>query len=134
MPPAAGSICCAFLTVALWMGGEAAQAASTAEQSTPLVAKVEHAQRWLDANRGRLSPRQIALVEETIAFLSSADSRPPQSPDVIRYADDLQHRLTCQLGRSNVMAAFTFLDPPKWNLVDAADEWLEWISNCAFRD
>jgi hypothetical protein len=100
---------------------------SAAEQA---VLKRTHAERWLDAHRGSLSPRQIELVLETIAFVSSDRSRSPQKSDDSTYADELQRRLTCELGRARVTAAFTFLDPVRWSLSSSADEWLARFPDC----
>ena len=90
------------------------------------VLKRTHARRWLDANRDSLSQAQIDLVTEAMSLLSGDRDR--------RVPGELQRRLTCQLGRARVTAAFTFLDVPKQrSWIDAADEWLAWFPDGARR-
>ena len=88
-----------------------------------------HAERWLEQNRASLSQRQIELVIEAIAFLS-ADRQTDQAR---KYGDELKRRLTCELGRAKVTAAFTFLQPPRESLKNSVDEWLAWFPDCVLR-
>jgi hypothetical protein len=93
--------------------------------------KQTHARRWLEANRSSLNQRQIELVNDAISFLLSADrySNPPDGA-ARKHQDELLRRLSCELGRNKVTAAFTFLDPPRWSWIDSADEWLAWFPDC----
>jgi hypothetical protein len=101
----------------------------TAEDQARL--KQTHAQRWLEVNRNSLSQRQIDLVNETISFVSADRYRNPRDGEARKHEDELQRRLTCELGRANVTAAFTFLDPPQQrSWIDSADEWLAWFPDC----
>lgn len=96
--------------------------------------KQEHARRWLEANRDSLTQPQVELVMEGISFLSANRYRNPTDGDARKREDELQRRLTCELGRTRMTAAFTFLEPPRrrsW--VDSTDEWLAWFPNCVFR-
>jgi hypothetical protein len=104
---------------------------STAEEKA--ISKQMHAQRWLEVNRASLSQRQIDLVIEAISFVSADRRRNPQDIQARKYGDDLKRRLTCELGRAKVTAAFTFLDPPRQSVTDSADEWLAWFPDCLLR-
>lgn len=110
-----------------------------------------HAQRWLEANRSSLTRSQIELVLEAISFsagyrqplaipaqmgrvLEGPPTRQPVDSEARKRADELERRLTCELGRANVTAAFTFLESPRrrsW--IDVVDEWLAWFPDCALR-
>ena len=90
--------------------------------------KQAHAQRWLEENRASLSQRQIDLVIEAIAFLSADRNR--HDREARKYGDELKRRLTCELGRARVTAAFTFLDPPRQSWSTSVDEWLAWFPDC----
>jgi hypothetical protein len=101
---------------------------STAEDK---VLKQMRAQHWLEVNRDSLSQRQIELVIEAISFLSADRHR--EDPQGRKYGDELKRRLTCELGRAKVTAAFTFRDPPRQSWVNSADEWLAWFPDCVLR-
>lgn len=116
---------CAVLFACVLSSGSVS---ATAAEEQP-VSKQAHAERWLEENRASLSQRQIELVIEAIAFLS-ADRQNSQDR---KYADDLQRRLTCELGRAKVTAAFTFLDPPRQSWKNSVDEWLAWFPDCVLR-
>jgi hypothetical protein len=122
-------MCSVLFACVLSTGGVGVLAA--AEQQT--ISKQAHVQRWLEANRGSLSQRQIELVMEAIAFLSADRSRHPQDGQARKYADELKRRLTCELGRARVTAAFTFLDPPRQSWINSAEEWLAWFPDCVLR-
>lgn len=94
------------------------------------ISKQMHAQRWLEENNASLSQQQIDLVIEAISFLSADGNR--QDSEAIKYADELQRRLTCELGRARVTAAFTLLDP-RQSWIDSVDEWLAWFPDCVLR-
>jgi hypothetical protein len=95
--------------------------------------KQTHAQRWLEGNRGSLTQSQIELVIEAILFLSADRYRNPRDGER-KHEDELQRRLTCELGRARVTAAFTFLEPTRQrSWIDWADEWLAWFPDCALR-
>jgi hypothetical protein len=95
--------------------------------------KRTHAERWLEANRASLTQPQIDLVLEAISFLSEDRYSNPRDVEARKREDDLQRRLTCQLGRARVTAAFTFLEPPRQrSWIDSADEWLAWFPDCLF--
>lgn len=93
--------------------------------------KQTHAQRWLEANRASLTQPQVELVLEGISFLSADRYRKPRDGEARKHEDEVQRRLTCALGRARVMAAFTFLDPPRQrSWIDLAHEWLAWFPDC----
>ena len=107
-------------------------ASLTAEDQA--VLKQTHAQRWLEVNRASLSQPQIELVMEAISFLSADRYRRPRESEARKHEEELQRRLTCELGRARVTAAFTFLDPPRQrSWIDSADEWLAWFPDCVLR-
>ncbi len=107
-------------------------ASLTADKQAAL--KQTHAQRWLEANRASVTQPQIQLVLEAISFLSADGYRKPRDSEARKHEDELQRRLTCELGRARVTAAFTFLDPPRQrSWIDSADEWLAWFPDCVVR-
>lgn len=107
-------------------------ASLTADDQATL--KQTHAKRWLEADRDSLTQPQIELVIEAISFLSANRYRNPRDSEARKHEDELQRRLTCELGRERVTAAFTFLDPPRQrSWIDSADEWLAWFPDCVLR-
>lgn len=53
----------------------------------------EHRQRWLAANRSRLSPAQVSSMEEQITFITQEIYRQPMDPDLYRKSKDLEARV-----------------------------------------
>ena len=107
---------------------------ATLSADTQAALKQTHAQRWLAGNRGSLTQSQIELFIEAISFLSADRYRNPRDGEARKHEDELQRRLTCELGRARVTAAFTFLEPARQrSWIDSADEWLAWFPDCALR-
>jgi hypothetical protein len=74
------------------------------------------ARRWLDKNRDRLTPEQIAVLEENIVFISPALYRLPRREEDQKKLLDLQARTAALLSEDDIFQAF-FLQadyiPPK---------------------
>ena len=89
-----------------------------------------HAERWLAANRGRLTNGQVALVQEAIDFVTPALYRNPSDPELKRKSDALEAKFKCRLRHSDMMAAFgpSQAPPPaSW-----LDDMSAWFSGCLF--
>lgn len=87
---------------------------ASAENKAELVKT--QARRWLDKNRSRLTPEQIAVLEENIAFISPALYRFPRKEVDQKAVLELQTRTTALLSEDDMFQAF-FLQadyiPPK---------------------
>ena len=70
----------------------------TAEQKAHI--KRTHAERWLAANRDRLSAEQIAVTTEAIAFVTPEIYLQPNDPEVAKQEEVVKQKLTCALGRA----------------------------------
>lgn len=93
--------------------------------------KREHARRWLEANRDRLSTRQTATVEQAIVWLTPSLYAEAPSPSDRVQEGEVQRSLECAIGRDGVTAAFTFLPTPEKQSWSAwADEWAFWLKTC----
>ena len=89
-----------------------------------------HAERWLAANRGRLTNDQVALVREAIGFVTPALYRNPSDPELKQKSDALEAKLNCRLRHSDMMAAFSpgqAPPPASW-----LDDLSAWFSGCLF--
>ena len=87
-----------------------------------------HARKWLEKNRLHLSNTQIALMNETIDFLSpDAFSG---TPEVQAKSQALIEKFKCVISDSDVVAALRPDMTPSSNWLN--DLW-EWFWNCAFR-
>lgn len=128
MSPIVRLMCSALAACFLSICSVAAIAAAQQSQDKAVLQQA-HAERWLEVNRASLSQRQLELVIEAISFLS-ADR---QNSQARKYGDELKRRLTCELGRAKVTAAFTFLDPPRQSWINSASEWLAWFPDCFLR-
>lgn len=93
--------------------------------------KRAHAEAWLARNRQRLSTKQIAAVQEAIAFLSPELYRQPAVAEMRVKEGKIRQQLECTLNRSDVIEAFTFLTPgPAPTFSERVDEWLSWFGDC----
>ena len=107
----------------------------TAENKAEL--KRTHAQRWLAANRRDLSQRQIAAVDEAIAFVTPKLYSGAGDGDTLELERAIKNKLVCALGREKAAEAFALYsdrDPTSQKLPDGAvDRWLTWFSACTSR-
>lgn len=87
-----------------------------------------HAERWLTANRARLTSTQIDLVQQVIALVTPALYRNPTDPELKKQLDALEANLTCRMRHSDILAAFK----PSRDPIPAS--WLEdlqfWFGEC----
>jgi hypothetical protein len=85
-----------------------------------------HAERYLQANRARLSAVTIAFLEDHIAYMTPAVYRTPVDPEIRRRGEELYHeRMECTLGYREIEA----VDPlgkraPAMSLLE--DFWTWW--------
>lgn len=63
-----------------------------------------HADRYLRANRARLSPAKIAFLEDHIAYMTPAVYRTPVDPETLRRGEEHLERLECTLGYREIEA------------------------------
>jgi hypothetical protein len=97
--------------------------------------KRTHAERWLAANRHRLSAEQIAVTTEAIAFVTPEIYLQPNDPEIAKQEEAVKQKLACVLGRDHARDAFVIDAPPPapsgardWrNTIDA---WFSWFSEC----
>jgi len=64
-------------------------------------------ERWLEANQGRLTKEQIAIMEENLAFLTADLYRLPRNPELMAKAKDLETRTAALLSREDMGQALT---------------------------
>ena len=64
------------------------------------------ATRWLDKNRSRLTPEQIAVLEENIAFISPALYRFPRREEDQKKFLDLQKKTSALFSEDDLFQAF----------------------------
>jgi len=97
---------------------------SGANPETKAIIMRTHAERWLAANRGRLTTGQVSLVEQLIALVTPAWYRNPVDPEAKRKFDALEAQLRCRVRRSDLMAAFKpSLDPVPASWLDDLRAW-----------
>lgn len=66
-----------------------------------------HVTRWLESHRAELTPAQIALAEETLAFATPELYRQPPADDVAARARDFERRARELFTREQFFEAFT---------------------------
>jgi hypothetical protein len=64
-------------------------------------------QRWLDKNRARLSPEQVKVVEENIAFIKADLYRIPRREEDMQKAKELEQRTLALMSRADMTEAVT---------------------------
>lgn len=95
-----------------------------------------HATRWLAANRARLSPTEIAIFDELIAFIRPELYAPRPNPAIDEEERALRTRMRCRVNPDDVRAAFMVIgaspevsvSAPRWTFLDRASCWLEWAT------
>lgn len=94
--------------------------------------KRERAHRWLEANRGSLSARQIAGMERAISFISPRLYASTPSEADREVEAEIRRELECSIGQDRMYEAFTFFPPLEASRGMSAlvDEWLFWFENC----
>jgi hypothetical protein len=96
--------------------------------------KRTHGERWLAANRDRLSAKQIAATEAAIAFVTPDIYSRPSDPEITQRGEQVAHDVGCALGQESAREAF-LIDrppsgsPPTWR--STIDAWLSWFSSLA---
>lgn len=105
----------------------------SAEQKA--LIKRTHAERWLAANRSRLTAEQIAVTTEAIAFVTPQLYLQPNDPKFVKQEKAVKQKLACVLGTDNARDAFVLDLPPStssptrdWR--STMDAWLFWFSEC----
>ena len=108
---------------------------SLSADSKALVKRTQ-AERWLAANRSRLSDTQIAAATDAIAFVTPDIYRQPDNPTIRKREESVKQKLTCALGRDAATQAFALDTPPPsapttWR--STIDSWLSWFADCPLR-
>ena len=66
-----------------------------------------HLERWIAANRDRLTPDQLGILEEIRAFVKSDLYRPIFEPETERRADELEARAAALFSPEDRVQALT---------------------------
>jgi hypothetical protein len=95
--------------------------------------KRAHAERWLAANRSRLSGKAIAATEAAIAFVTPDIYTRTTDPDLRKREGEVIRQLVCAVGLEKAKEAFLLDRPPaqsapSWR--STIDAWLSWFSDC----
>ena len=90
-------------------------------------------ERWLAANRARLSAKQLAATEAAIAFVSPDIYSRASDAAVIKRGEQLARDLSCAVGQDLAREVFLVDRPPSnapltWR--STIDMWLSWFSEC----
>jgi len=64
-------------------------------------------QRWVEKNRSRLTPEQLKVMDENLAFVTADRYRQPMGPEDMARAKDLETRTAAVLSRDDMMQALT---------------------------
>ena len=95
--------------------------------------KRAHATVWLRVHGVDLSNRQIAVLEESIAFVTPQLYAQPESPMILAREAEIKNKLSCTIGRDAAMEAFSF-EPqpasPKASNEPVIYGWLERFREC----
>jgi hypothetical protein len=66
-----------------------------------------HLERWLSTNRKRLSPEQIRVMEENLAFIRPAIYRQDRAPEVLSRQKELERRTAAIFTAEDMRQALT---------------------------
>jgi hypothetical protein len=64
-------------------------------------------QRWLEKNRARLSPEQVKVIDENIAFIKADLYKFPRREEDLGKARELEQRTLALMTREDMTEAFT---------------------------
>ena len=94
-----------------------------------------HAERWLETNRSRLTPAEVAVFEELVAFITPENYRELTGHVVSERERALRARMRCRVSPDDVSAAFNVLgttpnsaSPRRWTYLSQAKCWVEWMT------
>lgn len=85
-----------------------------------------HAGRWLEANRPRLTPAKIAIVEDHIAYFTPAFWRTPDDPEIAHAGEELDARRRCGLSQWEIREAFDVLGKSEGQSFSLLEEFWTW--------
>lgn len=63
--------------------------------------------RWVEKNKARLSPDQLKLMNENLAFVTADRYRRPMTPEEMTQAKDLETRSAALFSREDMVQALT---------------------------
>lgn len=63
--------------------------------------------RWVEKNRSRLTPDQLKIMDENLAFVTADRYRQPMNQEQMAQAKDLEARTAAVLSREDMMEALT---------------------------
>jgi hypothetical protein len=94
-----------------------------------------HAERWVAANRTRLSSSELGVFQEAIAFITPRIFEAPMDPQVLKRESDLKASIRCRVDTDDVMAAFSVFDASpisreksRWSYLSQAKCWIGWFA------
>lgn len=67
--------------------------------------------RWVEQNRARLTPEQLKVMEENLAFVVADNYRQPMNDELRAKANEVQSRTAALFSREDMMQALTIQGP-----------------------
>ncbi len=94
-----------------------------------------HIERWLRTNRGRLTPSEVRVFEEMIAFVTPDLYRERRDDTLDRREEALGAKMRCRVDPEDVLEATNLLrggsqSPPskrRWTYLTQAKCWFNWV-------
>ena len=94
-----------------------------------------HAERWVAANKTRLSSSELGVLQEAIAFITPRIFEAPMDPQVLKRESDLRSSMRCRVNTEDVAAAFSVFsaspisqEKSRWSYLDQAKCWFGWFA------
>ena len=94
-----------------------------------------HAERWVAANKTRLSSSELGVLQEAMAFITPRIYEAPMDPQVLKRENEVKARMRCRVNTDDVMAAFNVLgaspipqEKSRWSYLDQAKCWFGWFA------
>ncbi len=94
-----------------------------------------HAERWIAANRARLSSSELGAVQEAIGFITPRLYEAPMDPQVLKQESDIKASMRCRVNTDDVVAAFSVFnaspirqEKARWSYLSQAKCWIGWFA------
>ncbi len=95
-----------------------------------------HAQRWVAANKARLSASELAAFQEAIAFVTPRIYEAPTDPEVLKRESEVKVSMRCRVNTADAVAAFNVFDSlstpaekSRWSYLSQAKCWIGWFAD-----
>ena len=94
-----------------------------------------HMERWIQANKGRLTAPEIAVFEEMVAYVTPEIYRRPPESAVDKREEELRAKMRCRVSPEDVRAATNLFasaatsasEKASWNYLSQAKCWINWF-------